>query len=132
MTPRTRRHFTRILLAAGGGGAFGVLGLGGLLGRQASAQTPAAREIELTAQRFQYTPNEIHVKAGEAVVLVCRSLDFVHGMNLPDYGMRADLMPGQLTRVPLAPKPAGVYEFLCDNFCGDGHEGMHGRIVVGT
>jgi heme/copper-type cytochrome/quinol oxidase subunit 2 len=24
----------------------------------------------------------------------------------------------------------GVYEFLCDNFCGSDHEEMSGRIVV--
>lgn len=25
---------------------------------------------------------------------------------------------------------AGVYEFLCDNFCGAELEGMHGKIIV--
>ena len=24
----------------------------------------------------------------------------------------------------------GVYDFLCDNFCGDEHETMHGRMIV--
>jgi cytochrome c oxidase subunit 2 len=23
-----------------------------------------------------------------------------------------------------------VIDFVCDNFCGDGHEAMHGRFVV--
>jgi heme/copper-type cytochrome/quinol oxidase subunit 2 len=29
----------------------------------------------------------------------------------------------------LAPK-SGTYEFHCDLFCGDGHEGMTGKIIV--
>jgi cytochrome c oxidase subunit 2 len=25
-----------------------------------------------------------------------------------------------------------VIDFVCDNFCGEGHEDMHGRFVVTT
>ena len=56
--------------------------------------------------------------------------DFVHGMNIPDLKKRLDLVPGRVTRLELQPKTAGVIEFLCDNFCGEGHETMHGRFVV--
>lgn len=88
------------------------------------------RVIELTARRFVYEPNEIALKAGERVVVAIRSIDFVHGMNLPDLGMRLDLMPGRVTHLELHPKAPGVIDFVCDNFCGDGHEEMHGRFVV--
>ena len=51
-------------------------------------------------------------------------------MNFPDFKIRADLMPGRVTRIELPALQAGTYEFLCDNFCGDGHEEMHGKLVV--
>ena len=88
------------------------------------------RVIAMTARRFAYEPNEIVLKAGERVVIAIRSLDFMHGMNLPDLGMRLDLVPGRVTRLNLHPQAPGVIEFVCDNFCGDGHEEMHGRFVV--
>lgn len=88
------------------------------------------RIIGLTARRFTYEPNEIVLKAGEKVVIAIQALDFLHGMNLPDLGMRLDLMPGRVTRLELQPKEPGVIDYLCDNFCGDGHEDMHGRFVV--
>jgi cytochrome c oxidase subunit 2 len=88
------------------------------------------RVIELTARRFGYEPNEIALKAGERVIVEIHSLDFVHGMNIPDLGTRLDLMPGRVTRLELQPKMPGVIDFVCDNFCGDGHEAMHGRFVV--
>ena len=95
------------------------------------AQDAAApRVIELTARRFAYTPNEIALKVGERVVIAISSIDFVHGMNLPDLHMRLDLMPGRITKLELQPKTPGVIDFVCDNFCGDGHEEMHGRFVV--
>jgi cytochrome c oxidase subunit II len=96
--------------------------------RAAVAQAP--REIELTARRFNFTPNEIALKINEPVVLLIRSLDFMHGFNVPELGVRADLAPGRVTRVELQPRTAGIIEFVCDNFCGSEHEEMHGRFVV--
>ena len=93
------------------------------------AQT-GPRVIPLVARRYRYEPAEIALKAGEAVVIEIRALDFVHGMNIPDLGQRLDLLPGLVTRLELQPKEPGVIDFLCDNFCGEGHEEMHGRFVV--
>lgn len=97
--------------------------------RAAVAQAP--REIELTARRFNFTPNEIALKINEPVVLLVRSLDFVHGFSVPELGLRADLMPGRVTRIELQARTAGVIEFVCDNFCGSEHEEMHGQFIVG-
>jgi cytochrome c oxidase subunit II len=121
MNQTNRRHVLKGALAAAGVAAL----------RAAFAQTEGEpRVIEMTARRFTYEPKEIALKAGERVVIAIRSLDFVHGMNLPDLGMRLDLVPGRVTRLNLNPKAPGVIDFVCDNFCGDGHEEMHGRFVV--
>jgi cytochrome c oxidase subunit 2 len=109
--------------------AFGAAAMvGGVIGR-AVAQ-PEPRVIELVARRFRYEPAEVPLKAGEKVVIAIRSLDFTHGMNIPDLKMRLDLMPGRITKLELQPRAPGVIDFVCDNFCGDGHEEMHGRFVV--
>lgn len=100
------------------------------LGRRAFAQPAEPQVVKVVAQRFYYTPGEIRVKAGRPVVLEFTSLDFVHGFSMPDLKLRADLPPGVVTRVHLTAQKPGVYEFLCDNFCGDGHEEMHGRMIV--
>jgi cytochrome c oxidase subunit II len=123
VSPPTRRRALAGGLAVGSAAVLGVLTT-----RGAAAQSP--REIEIVAQRFKFTPNDIALKANERVVLLIRSLDFAHGFNLPDLGMRADLLPGRITRLELqAPKP-GKLEFVCDNFCGSEHEEMHGQFTV--
>ncbi len=67
------------------------------------------------------------------MLLLVQSLDFPHGFNVPDLKLRRDLVPGQVVRIELqAPASAGTLDFLCDNFCGEGHETMHGRFVVTT
>lgn len=88
------------------------------------------RVIKIVAQRFTYTPKEIILKKGEPVRLAFTSLDFIHGFNVPDLHIRADLPPGKITTVHLTPDKAGTYDFICDNFCGAGHEDMGGRIIV--
>jgi cytochrome c oxidase subunit 2 len=122
MTGLSRRRVLQGALLAGGAA----------LVRAGSAQPAEPRVIEMTARRFVYEPNEISLKAGERVVVAIRSIDFVHGMNIPDLGMRLDLVPGRVTRLELQPKAPGTIDFVCDNFCGDGHEEMHGRFVVGA
>jgi cytochrome c oxidase subunit 2 len=112
--------------------ALGLAGLpvSALLEREVHAQSADPQVVKVVAERFKYTPQEFRVKAGRPVVIEFTSLDFVHGFNMPDLNVRADLPPGMVTRVRVAPAKAGTYDFLCDNFCGDGHEEMHGRMIV--
>jgi cytochrome c oxidase subunit II len=87
--------------------------------------------IKITAKKFEYTPNEIRIKKGVPVVLEFISLDRIHGFTIPDLGgVRATIEPGKATRVTIVAPKAGTYEFHCDIFCGDGHEGMTGKIIV--
>ena len=96
-----------------------------------TTQTPIEeRVIKIVAQRSFYTPNEIVLKTGQPVRLEFTSLDFVHGFKIPDLNIRADLPPGRITNIRLTPQKAGSYDFLCDNFCGSGHEEMSGKIIV--
>jgi cytochrome c oxidase subunit 2 len=105
--------------------------LGGALMAQIGAnEASPVPVIKIEAKRFVYSPNEITLKKGQPVVLEFNSIDFVHGFKIPDLNLRADLPPGRVTRIPLTPDKVGVYDFLCDNFCGSGHEEMSGRIVV--
>jgi cytochrome c oxidase subunit 2 len=88
------------------------------------------RVINIVAQRFSFTPNEIIIKKSENVRLEFSSLDFVHGFNVPGLNVRADLPPGKVTIIHLTPQKSGTFDFICDNFCGAGHEDMGGRIIV--
>lgn len=100
-----------------------------LKGPQAGAQA-SPRVITMQARRFRYEPAEIPLRVGVAVVIEITALDFAHGMKIPDLKLRLDLLPGLVTRLPLQPQQPGVIDFLCDNFCGEDHEDMHGRFIV--
>lgn len=86
--------------------------------------------IRVTAKKFEYSPSQITVKKGVPIVLELTSLDRHHGFKLPDFSVRADIEPGEVTRVRIVPRKTGHFPFECDVFCGSGHEDMGGEIVV--
>jgi cytochrome c oxidase subunit 2 len=86
--------------------------------------------VKMTAKRFEYSPKEITLKKGVPAVLEITALDRLHGFDCPDLGIRADLLPGKVTKVRFTPQKTGNFTFHCDIFCGDGHEDMAGTITV--
>lgn len=89
-----------------------------------------AQRIELAARKFEFSAAEIRVKKGQPVTLVLRAEDFAHGFSVPDFNIRADLVPGKSVEITFTPDRAGRFAFLCDNFCGEEHDFMSGTLVV--
>lgn len=102
----------------------------GAAAAHATVSEPVAPVIRITAHKWSFTPDEIHLVVGQPVVLELVSLDVPHGFNAPDLGVRVDVEPGRSMRIPVRPERAGTFTFHCDVFCGNGHEEMSGRIVV--
>jgi cytochrome c oxidase subunit 2 len=98
--------------------------------RQPSAKEPSEQTIKVTAKKFEFSPETIKLKKGVAVTLELTSIDRKHGFAVPELGIRADIKPNETTRVRIVPDRLGTFTFHCDVFCGDGHEGMSGQIVV--
>jgi len=94
------------------------------------AAQPEEQVIKIVAKKFDYTPNGITLKKGVPVVLEFTSADVLMGFNAPDLHVRADIVPGQVTRVRIVPDKTGTFVFFCDIFCGSGHEEMTGTITV--
>jgi len=109
-----------LFLVAASGVALGV----------ALSAARAPRVVPITVKRFEYNPAQVTLRKGETVVLELTSLDRQHGFKLPAFGIRADVDPGETMRVTVTPDKAGTFAFLCDVFCGDGHDDMEGQIVV--
>ncbi len=97
----------------------------------AADQAGEPQVIKITAKKFEYNPNEIRIKTGIPVILDFTTLDRVHGFTVAELGgIRLTIEPGKVNRITILAPKAGIYEFHCDLFCGDGHEGMTGKIIV--
>lgn len=111
-----------ILLAAG------AMALGSITALTQAQTQP--RVIDIVAKRFAFVPNEIHVKKGETVLLQFTAPDVAMGFALADFKAQVDIVPGQVASLLLTPDKLGSFPFLCDVFCGSGHEEMDGTLVV--
>jgi cytochrome c oxidase subunit 2 len=115
----------RLLLRAGA--AFGLLAAGG---RMAVQGQPKPRIIPITARKFTYEPAELTLKLNEPVIFRLTTVDVVMGFSVPDFAVRGTIIPGQTTDVAMTPTKTGEFTFLCDVFCGSGHENMDGTLRV--
>ena len=96
----------------------------------AQAGTQHLKLIKVSARRFIFTPSNITLKKGETVDIELSTDDVLMGFSVPDMNARSDIPPGQVMHVKLTPDKVGTFTFLCDIFCGSGHENMDGTITV--
>ena len=82
------------------------------------------RRIEITAQRFSYSPSEITVKKGEPVVLVFHSEDVTHGIKFHELDLGIEIPKGKESELKFTPDQAGDFIGHCSRFCGIGHGSM--------
>jgi cytochrome c oxidase subunit 2 len=110
--------------------AFGCLFLAGMAGTAMTGAAPAPQVIKMSVKKFEYSVREITIKKGTPVVIEITSEDRVHGFSLPAFGVRGDVAPGEVTRIAFTPDKTGTFEYLCDIFCGEGHEDVTGTLIV--
>ena len=98
---------------------------------QMAAAAQDSRVIEISAERFAFTPSEIRVKAGTRLEIRLESDDTAHGFHIVGTDVDIELPKrgrGAAT-VTFQPKP-GRYTFECSRVCGAGHEFMRGVIIA--
>lgn len=113
----------RLLLAGSGALMLGAVGA-------IAAAGPKPRVIKVVAKKFEFVPAEIRVAKGETVELQISAPEVPMGFSLPDFKSRVDVMPGKVATLTFTPDKAGSFGFVCDLFCGSGHEDMQGTLVV--
>ena len=99
--------------------------------RSSAVTAQETQVLEITAERFSFTPSEIRVKAGTRLEIRLRSEDTAHGFHI--VGTDIDLvLPKRgrgVTTVTFQPQ-AGRYTFECSQLCGAGHDFMRGVIIA--
>lgn len=74
--------------------------------------------------------NELRVPVGRPVLFELAATDVVHSFSLPNFRVKQDAVPGQLSRLWIEPSQPGAFEIVCQQFCGVSHYKMRGALVV--
>jgi cytochrome c oxidase subunit II len=107
---------------------IGLVGVPAITNLTHASDNP--KVIEITAKKFEFTPNEITLKKGEPVILRLTTSDRVHGFMSKPLKFDTDIPPGKTTDVAVTPDTAGDFTIICDHYCGTGHGGMNMKVTV--
>ena len=72
----------------------------------------------------------LHLQADQAVTFLLRSNDVLHNFTVPQFRVKMDFVPGQVSYIWAEPEVEGSYDLLCEELCGVGHYAMRGRVIV--
>ena len=97
-------------------------------------------EIYVVAQMWNYnagpeagpagSPPTIHIPRGSQVTFYVTSRDVIHGFYIEGHSINMEVIPGQVARGSVSFNQAGTYKIICDQYCGAGHQGMYGTVIV--
>jgi cytochrome c oxidase subunit II len=76
--------------------------------------------------------NELHVPVGRPVKLIMGSEDVIHSFFIPDFRVKADVVPGRYNTMWFTASKPGKYHIFCTQYCGTKHSGMIGWVTVMT
>ena len=99
----------------------------------------SALQVKVTAGQwywqFQYpeygvSSTELYLPVNRQVVLRMSSNDVIHSFWVPEFRVKQDIVPGQVTELRITPTLAGNYKVLCAELCGASHAYMEGLVMV--
>ena len=103
----------------------------------------AANPVRITVEGHQFywqfdypngsrSINDLHVPAGQLVLLTVKSYDVVHSWWIPQLGGKIQAIPGKTNHLWFKADRAGTYYGQCAEFCGLYHEAMAARVIATT
>ena len=107
---------------------IGLVGVPAMINLTRASDNP--KVIEITAKKFEFTPNEITLKKGEPVILRLTTTDRVHGFMSKPLKVDTDIPAGKTTDVAVTPDTASNFTVICDHYCGTGHGNMKMKVTV--
>ena len=87
-------------------------------------------EVFFVASMWQFQPSEVYLPVGAEVDMYLTSRDVVHGFNIAEKNVNLMATYGALNKVRVKFDKPGVYDVICHEYCGVGHQNMRSQVIV--
>jgi cytochrome c oxidase subunit II len=87
-------------------------------------------QVFAVASMWQFQPAEIYIPVGSEVDFYLTSKDVVHGFNIAPKNVNMMAVYGAINKTTVKFDKPGVYDIVCHEFCGVGHQNMRGQVIV--
>jgi cytochrome c oxidase subunit II len=86
--------------------------------------------VRAIGQQYSFTPQCVVVPAETPVSFRATSADVVHGFLIEGTNINVMLVPGYVSVLPARFNAPREHVMPCQEFCGNGHQGMWGKVKV--
>lgn len=87
-------------------------------------------QVFSVASMWQFQPSEIYVPVGSEVDFYLTSKDVVHGFNIAQKNINMMAVHGAINKTTVKFDKPGVYDIVCHEYCGVGHQNMRAQVIV--
>ena len=88
-------------------------------------------EMNLTAEKYEFSPNKITVSVGTNLTIILHSKDRIHGFYLEGYDLTQTICNEHYFTISFIANKAGTFIFKCNEpACGPYHPYMVGSLTV--
>jgi cytochrome c oxidase subunit II len=87
-------------------------------------------QVFAVASMWQFQPAEIFIPVGSEVDFFLTSKDVVHGFNISQKNVNMMAVYGALNKTTVKFDKPGVYDIVCHEYCGVGHQNMRSQVIV--
>lgn len=88
------------------------------------------KTFQITAKKYDFTPDTIKVNQGDKVVLQVTATDREHGFGIKEYNINRALPKGETVTIEFVADKKGEFTISCTKFCGWGHFNMKAKLIV--
>lgn len=94
------------------------------------AHSPTHYEVHYVARMWKFEPEDVTVPAGSTVDIYLSAADVTHGLILLGTNLNLMAVPGVVNYARVKFDKPHVYQLLCHEFCGTGHDRMAAELHV--
>ncbi len=87
-------------------------------------------QVFSVAAMWQFEPSEIYIPVGSEVDFYLTSKDVVHGFNIAQKNVNMMAVYGSINKTTVKFDKPGVYDIICHEYCGIGHQNMRAQVIV--
>lgn len=87
-------------------------------------------QVFSVASMWQFQPSEIYIPVGSEVDFYLTSKDVVHGFNIAQKNVNMMAVYGAINKTTVKFEKPGVYDIICHEYCGIGHQNMRAQVIV--
>lgn len=94
------------------------------------AHSPTHYEVHYVARMWKFEPEDVTVPEGSTVDIYLSAADVTHGLILLGTNLNLMAVPGVVNYARVKFDKPHVYQLLCHEFCGAGHDRMAAELHV--